>query len=215
MACRIFNPERLAPGESGGARCRGYRAETGTPFAAFPVFFPTPNLPLLSTGALHVNDRNLATYLNDHLAGAVAGMELIDHICRLYAGQPGERVATHIRDAIAADRKDLDSLMTRLKITQSAPRKATAWLSEKFAEIKVKLDDVKQGSLRRLELWEALSVGIEGKRLLWVSLGSVVEGNAELGLIDLAKLEKRAEEQRRDVEMMRVKAAKAAFGDGD
>jgi hypothetical protein len=162
-----------------------------------------------------MNDRNLATYLNDHLAGSVAGMELIDHLVKLYAGQPGERVAIHIRDSIAADRKDLDSLMARLKITQSAPRKAAAWLSEKFAEIKVKLDDLQEGSLRRLELWEALSVGIEGKRLLWVSLGSVVEGKSKLAVVNLAKLERRAEEQRRDVETMRVKAAKAAFGDSD
>jgi hypothetical protein len=159
-----------------------------------------------------MNDRNLATYLNDHLAGSIAGMELVDHIVKLY-GQPGERVAIHVRDAIAADRKDLDSLMERLKITQSAPRKAAAWLSEKFAEIKVKLDDLQEGSLRRLELWEALSLGIEGKRLLWVSLASILEGKFELAIIDLAKLEKRAEEQRRDVETMRVKAAKSAFGE--
>ena len=162
-----------------------------------------------------MNDRNLATYLNDHLAGAVAGMELIDHIVKLYAGQPGERVAIHVRDSIAADRKDLDSLMARLEITQSAPRKAAAWVFEKFAEIKVKLDDLQEGSLRRLERWEALSVGIEGKRLLWVSLASVVEAQSELAVIDLVKREKRAEEQRRDVETMRVKAAKAAFGDDE
>ncbi len=162
-----------------------------------------------------MNDRNLATYLNDHLAGSVAGMELIDHIVKLYAGQPGERVAIHLRDAIAADRKDLDSLMARLEITQSAPRKAAAWVSEKFAELKVRVDDLHEGSLRRLELWEALSLGIEGKRLLWASLGSVVEGKSELAVINLARLEKRAEEQRRDVETMRVKAVKAAFADGD
>jgi hypothetical protein len=35
----------------------------------------------------------------------------------------------------------------------------------------------------------------------------------ELDTIDLAKLEQRAEEQRRDVESMRLKAVKAAFGD--
>ena len=104
-----------------------------------------------------------------------------------YHGTPGERVAIHIWDCIAADRKDLNSLMARLKITQSAPRKAAAWLSEKFAEIKVRLDDLHEGSLRRLELWEALSVGIEGKRLLWVSLGSVVDVQSELAVIDLAK----------------------------
>jgi hypothetical protein len=129
-----------------------------------------------------------------------------------YHGTPGERVAIHISDCIAADRKDLNSLMARLKITQSTPRKAAAWLSEKFAEIKVRLDDLHEGSLRRLELWEVLSAGIEEKRLLWVSLGSVVDVQFELAVIDLVKLERRADERRRDVETMRVKAAKAAFG---
>jgi hypothetical protein len=161
-----------------------------------------------------MNNRYPATYLNDHLAGSIAGMELVDHIVKLYAGQPGERVAIHVRDAIAVDQKELENFMARLKITRSAPRRAAAWLSEKFAEIKVKLDDLQEGSLRRLELWEALSVGIEGKRLLWVSLASILEGKSELAVIDLAKMEKRAEEQRRDVETMRVKAATAAFGDG-
>lgn len=32
MACRTFNPESLAPGEAGGARCRGYRSHNSTDF---------------------------------------------------------------------------------------------------------------------------------------------------------------------------------------
>jgi hypothetical protein len=159
MACRVFNPGSLALGEAGGASYKGYKVESGMAFAALPVFSPTSNPLLLSTGALHMNDRNLATYLNDHLAGSVAGMEPIDHIVKLYAGQPAERMAIHIRDSFAAERKDLDSLMAMLKITRNAPRKAGAWLSEEFAEIEVKLDDLQEGSLRRLELWEALSCG--------------------------------------------------------
>jgi hypothetical protein len=153
----------------------------------------------------------LATYLNDHLAGSEAGLELIDHIVKLHAGQPGERISTHLRDAIAADRKDLESLMARLKITQRTPRKAVAWVSEKLAEVKMRVEDLHDGPLRRLELWEALSLGIEGKRLLWRSLASVVDEQSELAAVDLAKLEQRAEEQRRDVETMRLKVAKAAF----
>jgi hypothetical protein len=155
----------------------------------------------------------LATYLNDHLAGSEAGLELIEHIVKLHADQPGERIATHLRDAIHADRKELEGLIKRLQIKQSVSKKAVAWLSEKLAEFKVHLEDLRDGPLRRLELWEALSLGIEGKRLLWRSLASALEGE-ELKSIDLAKLEQRAEEQRRDVETMRVKAAKAAFADG-
>jgi hypothetical protein len=155
---------------------------------------------------------HLANYLNDHLAGSEAGLELVEHIVKLHVGQPGERVAIHLRDAIAADRKELESLMDRLQIRKSVSKRAVAWISEKFAEFKVHLEDLHDGPLRRLELWEALSLGIEGKRLLWRSLAASPEGGPELGGIDLARLEQRAEEQRREVETMRAKAARAAFG---
>jgi hypothetical protein len=159
-----------------------------------------------------VTNSRLATYLNDHLAGSEAGLELIEHIAKVLAGDPGECFATELKDAIAADRKALESLMARLNIGQSRSKRMVAWISEKFAELKVRLDDPQGGPLRRLELWEALSLGIEGKRLLWRSLASALEGMPETDGIDFGKLERRAEEQRWDVEELRVKAAKAALG---
>jgi hypothetical protein len=174
------------------------------------ILFETKSL-IHSTGALRSSNAYPATYLNDHLAGSVAGLELIDHIVKLHAGQPGEHLATHLRQAIATDRKELKSLTVRLRITQSASRKAVAWASEKLAEVKMWVEDLHDARLRRLELWEALSVGIEGKRLLWRSLASALEGRPELCSIDLVKLEQRADDHRHDVEAMRLKAATAAL----
>ena len=48
-------------------------------------------------GALWLQDRccmtdpNLATYLNDHLAGAVAALELLEHLEKAHAGAPVAR----------------------------------------------------------------------------------------------------------------------------
>jgi hypothetical protein len=56
--------------------------------------------------------------------------------------------------------------MARLGVPTSAPRRAAAWLAEKLTELKLRLDDPSGGALRLMETLEAVSVGIEGKRLL-------------------------------------------------
>ena len=122
----------------------------------------------------------LATYLNDHLAGSAAAIELLDHLEKEHAGTQIAMLAVGLREDIAADRRELEALMARLGISQSTPRKATAWLAEKATQLKLKLDDPQGGGLRLLETFEALSLGIEGKRLLWRSLKTAAVYNSEL-----------------------------------
>jgi hypothetical protein len=159
-----------------------------------------------------MSDGHLATYLNDHLAGSEVALELLEHLQRLVPGAPAGQFAAALQAEIAADRQELEALMARLQIAQSRTRKVAAWISEKFTELKLLLDDRKGGALRLLEIWDALSLGIEGKRLLWHTLASALAGRAELATIDLKKLEQRAEDQRRKVEVNRLESAKAAFG---
>jgi len=47
---------------------------------------------------------------------------------------------------IAADRDELEALMKALNIDQSRTRKASAWLAEKFTELKLRFDDSKAGN---------------------------------------------------------------------
>jgi hypothetical protein len=159
-----------------------------------------------------MSDGHLATYLNDHLAGSEVALDLLEHLRRLVPGAPVGQFAAELQAEIVADRQDLEALMARLEIAQSRTRKVAAWVGEKFTELKLLLDDRKGGALRLLEIWDALSLGIEGKRLLWHTLASAVDGRPELAGIDLKKLGKRAEDQRRKVEVKRLEAAKAAFG---
>ena len=53
-----------------------------------------------------MTDRDLATYLNDHLAGSEVALELLDHLNRLVPDSPVGQFAADLKAEIAADRQD-------------------------------------------------------------------------------------------------------------
>jgi hypothetical protein len=158
-------------------------------------------------------NKHIATYLNDHLAGSVVALELMEHLEAAHADTPLESFLSELRADVAEDRRELEALMSRLQVTESHTRKATAWVSEKVTEVKLRLDDPAGGALRLMEALEVLSLGIEGKRSMWRALATVAEGADWLRVVDYERLIARAEEQRSRVEAERLKAAKAALGD--
>ena len=154
---------------------------------------------------------HIATYLNDHLAGSVVALELLETLEATHAKTPLADFFAKLRADIAADRQELETLMGRLEITESRTRKASAWLAEKVTELKLRLDDPKDGDLRLFESIEALSLGIEGKKSLWLALSAAAEDTPALRLVDYERLIQRAEEQRSRVEAMRLDTAKTAL----
>jgi hypothetical protein len=157
-------------------------------------------------------DENIATYLNDHLAGSVAALDLLEYLETKHAGTPLAGFVTELQGDLELDRQELETLMGGLQIAESRTRKATAWLAEKVTQLKLRLDDPAGGSLRLLEALEAVAIGIEGKRALWRALAAAAEEAPSLRVLDFEHLEQRADEQRRRVEEWRLEAAKAALG---
>jgi hypothetical protein len=156
-------------------------------------------------------DEHIATYLNDHLAGSEAALELLEHLEAAHTGTDLGRFAAELRADVAADRQELETLMGRLHVAESRTRKVTAWLAEKATQLKLRMDDPSGGEFRLLESLEALSLGIEGKGGLWRALAAAAEDAPALQIADYARLERRAEEQRGRVEVERLKAAKRAI----
>ena len=156
----------------------------------------------------------LAAYLNDHLAGSVAALELLGSLEGEREGTADAAVLARLRADIEEDREVLGPLMERLGIAASKPRQATAWVAEKLVDLKLRLDDPGHGALRRLEALETVSLGIEGKRLLTLALSAAAAMAPELSGSEaaLAWLGRRAEEQRAMVETLRIEAAREAFG---
>jgi hypothetical protein len=156
-------------------------------------------------------DEHLATYLNDHLAGSVVAVELMENLEEVYADTPVAEFIAKLHADIEADRQELKDLMDRLQVSESTTRKASAWLTEKLTQLKLRLDDPTRGDLRLFESLEALSLGIEGKRCLWLALSAAAEVSPQLRIADYERLMQRAEEQRGRVERKRLEVAKAAL----
>jgi hypothetical protein len=156
-------------------------------------------------------NEHIATYLNDHLAGSVVAIELLEHLESTHCESELGAFFKQLRTEVAADRDELQQMMERLDIGESRTRKASAWLAEKMTELKLRFDDPKDGPLRLFESLEALSLGIEGKRSLWIALKAAAEQSPSLRILDYERLTQRAQEQRNRVEIQRIDIAKKAL----
>jgi hypothetical protein len=164
----------------------------------------------VTTGGQDVSHRHLVVYLNDHLAGSAAALELLTE---LQAMDGLENWARRLRSDIGDDRQTLEQLMRKADIAPSTTRQAAGWFAEKLAGLKTRLDDRTDGALHRLELIEALALGIDGKRALWTALRAAAEHVPSLRGVDYARLIDRAQEQRNVVEVCRIQAVAHALKD--
>jgi hypothetical protein len=149
---------------------------------------------------------HLATYLNDHLMGAAAAIEVVDQLAA--EATDLKPFLEELKADIEADRQEVINLMDRLEIPQGRVRKATAWFAEQLAEMKFAMDD---DSLRRLERLEAVSLGIQGKLSLWRALYAASKVDERLQGLDYERLTQRARDQRDRVEALRIDAARSAL----
>jgi hypothetical protein len=150
----------------------------------------------------------LHLYLNDHFAGSVAAIELIDN---LISDHPEDRFGKFFRDLrneIHADQEKLRDLIQRLGAQESAIRKAGAWLAEKFGRVKFGDTD---DSVELLQALEGLALGITGKKLLWRSLETISANFPGLQGTDFNGLESRAHDQFSRVEDLRIEMVREAF----
>ena len=154
--------------------------------------------------------KELATYLNDHLAGSVAAIELLDHLAEKFEGQWLGTFFRGVRDDVQADQDVLHGLIKKLGIEESSLRKAGAWIVEKFGQTKLDVSGNEPGGLGLLQALEGLALGITGKQLLWRSLATATT-NSRLQGTDFVRLEQRAKEQFERVEAERLKAASEAL----
>jgi hypothetical protein len=153
--------------------------------------------------------KQLDSYLNDHLAGAVGALELIAHWAKLYQGKPLGAFFTDLQAEIKADQDRLRNLMRCLGVEESKVRQAGAWAAEKFGRARIVTAGDEPGSLGLVLVLEGLIMGITGKQLLWRSLDAANLPKTEG--FDFKELQRRAEEQIERTEVERIRAAQQAF----
>jgi hypothetical protein len=151
----------------------------------------------------------LGIYLNDHLAGSTGGLELTKRAAGEHQGTDLGTFLASLLDDIAEDRKVLESLMSGLGITPNPAKQAAAWAAEKAGRLKLNGEVRGTSPLTPLVELEALSLGIEGKRLMWLALSET--SDLPMSGDRLAELAARAQQQRDGVERHRRDAARQAL----
>ena len=78
----------------------------------------------------------LGTYLNDHLAGSTAGLELVRRARGSNEGTSLGRFLGELEAEIAEDRAALEAVMDRLGVGKDRLKVAAGWMGEKVGRLK-------------------------------------------------------------------------------
>jgi hypothetical protein len=148
----------------------------------------------------------LATYLQDHLAGSAGGLSLANRLADEEEGTKAEAMAQIARD-IEEDRQALVSLMESFDVSPSRVKQVGGWLTEILGRVKLN-PHVSGGPMLR---YEGLIMGVTGKLQLWRGLLEVAPLDRRLVPEELTTLARRAEDQRRRLEKLHAETARAAL----
>jgi hypothetical protein len=149
-------------------------------------------------------------YLNDHLAGATAGVDLVKQAVERHDGELGE-FFTQLADEITADHNTLTSLMDEMDARASGAKEVLAKAGSAISESKFSgesMDDPEFGTFLTLE---TLSIGVEGKRCMWKALKVVEDEYPELKSASIDTLIERAQSQRDRLEAKTLELAGRAL----
>lgn len=149
----------------------------------------------------------LAVYLNDHLAGSTAVIELVRRAAGEHRNTELGPFLSRLAVEIAEDREALRRVMAAVNARADLPKLAVAWMAEKVGRFKLNGRLLGRSPLTPFIELEAMEIGIYGKLLLWQVLRDQrPPGSAA---VDLDELIARAQRQLADVERHRIAAGSA------
>jgi hypothetical protein len=153
--------------------------------------------------------KNLDSYLNEHLAGSLGALELIDHWAEVHKDEPLGSFFLEIEKEIKADQDTLRDVMRTLHVEESKVRKAGAWAAEKVGRVRLIIAGDESDSLGLVLTLEGLIMGVTGKKLLWAALDAAKL--LPVSTYNFEQLQRRAEQQVERIGAERISAIRKAF----
>jgi hypothetical protein len=162
----------------------------------------TPAARMATSGG-QLRHRELATYLNDHLAGAEGGRRLAARLARTVPDPELDGIDAEID----RDHATLQRLMDDLGVTRSRVKQAVGVAAERASRVKLRLGSAGAHDVEQLLGLEAMAVGVAGKLRLWHSLEMLAPSDGRLDADELRALAARAEAQLDTIEQVRLRVA--------
>jgi hypothetical protein len=153
----------------------------------------------------------LDLYLQDHHAGAVAGVELARRAAKSNRGNAYGPDLEAITTEIEEDLRELERVMDQLQVPRAKLKDTAAWVAERLGRLKRNGTWLSYSPLSRMIELEGLILGVTGKLGLWEALGSSAAAVSDAS--DLERLASRARDQRSRLDRLRLNAAAEALGE--
>jgi hypothetical protein len=153
-------------------------------------------------------DKAIDVYLTDHMAGSLSASDLASRGAENNDG-PLAQFFTDLRREIEIDRRTLEQIAARVDTQASPLKQAGAMAAERLSRFKIDHRMTGSAELSLLLELELLYLGIQGKHMLWRTLGAL--DDSRLAEFDFGKLAQRADEQLATVEQQRLATAERAL----
>ena len=148
----------------------------------------------------------LAIYLNDHLAGATAGVEVARRAARQNDGSEYGEFLHGLAAELEAHRRQLENVMDRLGISRDQLKVGAGWLAEKLGRLKLNGRLIEYSPLSRVVELEGLTLGTQGRIGLWRTLAAAAPDEPDIADIDFVDLLGRAEQNLEDLKTHHARA---------
>lgn len=153
----------------------------------------------------------LATYLDDHRAGAAAGRSLSRRMARENSDTGWAEKLAGLADEVEADDRTLGEVRRVLGVRGGLVKRALAKVAAGGARLKLNRRIVGYTPLSRVLEVEAMMAGVTAKKCLWAAMRSRGEVGDQTAQFDFASLERQALGQIELLKEFHEAAAKAAF----
>jgi hypothetical protein len=158
-----------------------------------------------------MNTKHLSTYLSDHIALSVAGIELAK---RCYSSNNESELGEFLADLIPKlehEQQVLKTLLQKLEASDSLLKNAAAWAAEKVGRLKLNDSLVGYSPLSRVVELETLISGFHAQILMWNALEACSPDEPAFSDIECACFAKENTTYRKQLERFHQDAVHKAF----
>jgi hypothetical protein len=156
-------------------------------------------------------DQLLHIYLNDHRSGAVVAHALAKRSRDSNEGTEFGDFLDEFVPVLEDDIDQLDAIFERCEIPTDQLKLGAARLGAELGRLKLNGRLTDYSPLSRVIEFEAMTVGVLGKRKLWKTIAALPSGHPATSAIDASRLIERAESQAARLEALSERASSIAF----
>jgi len=149
----------------------------------------------------------LVAYLREHLSGADAAIQVVEHLVRTETGREEQKLFASLYGQLKSDRHVVETLLTRFGASRRSAKRVAGRAAGSFVK---RLAGGQRGDLSLFRTLEALAMGIQGKRCMWRALQALSPTLLMSGP-DFAELEAAAVRQWEMVEQRRRSLVRDTF----